>query len=148
MNIFVTSNCPKECAEFLDNKRVIKMCLETTQILSTAVHLNGGVGPYKPTHIHHPVVKWAAESKPNYLWLLDHLQALCDEYKKRYNKTHKCISYFDTLLELSEHVPGTERSPFVNCARNKSKGLDYTHLKDVFQAYTEYIHKRWELEQK
>jgi hypothetical protein len=40
MNIFVTSDCPKLSAQALDNKRVVKMVLETAQLLSTAIFIN------------------------------------------------------------------------------------------------------------
>jgi len=57
MNIFVTSNCPKLSAQALDNKRVVKMVLETAQLLSTAIFINSTItydNLYKPTHVKHP----------------------------------------------------------------------------------------------
>ena len=33
-----------------DNLRTVKMLLESTQLLSTALQLNGMPGPYKPNH--------------------------------------------------------------------------------------------------
>ena len=36
MNIFVTSLCPRISAQVLANKRVVKMVLETAQLLSAA----------------------------------------------------------------------------------------------------------------
>lgn len=38
MNIFFSDECPVKCAEYLDDKRVIKMILETGQMLSTAIY--------------------------------------------------------------------------------------------------------------
>ena len=63
MNIFVTSNCPILSAQALDNKRVVKMVLETAQVLSTAIFINSGItydGIYKPTHLKHSCTIWAA----------------------------------------------------------------------------------------
>lgn len=48
MNIFATSSNPRDCAQSLDDKRLVKMTLETTQILSTVMHLSGHAGPYRP----------------------------------------------------------------------------------------------------
>ena len=79
MNIFVTDPCPKISAQNLDNKRVVKMLLESAQLLSTAITLNGGKGIYKPTHIHHPCTKWVAHSYQNWLWLFRHMCHLQDE---------------------------------------------------------------------
>ena len=61
MNIFVTSNCPKLSAQALDNKRVVKMVLETAQLLSTAIFINSTItydNLYKPTHVKHPCTIW------------------------------------------------------------------------------------------
>lgn len=41
MNIFVTSECPEQAAKFLDDKRVVKMCAESVQMLATACHSKG-----------------------------------------------------------------------------------------------------------
>jgi hypothetical protein len=57
MNIFVTSICPIESVQALDNKRLIKMILESAQILSTAIWLNSKQSHselYRATHIKHP----------------------------------------------------------------------------------------------
>jgi hypothetical protein len=57
MNIFVTSTCPKISAQALDNKRVVKMVLETAQLLSTPIFINNSDikydNIYKPTHVKH-----------------------------------------------------------------------------------------------
>jgi hypothetical protein len=43
MNIFVTSLCPRISAQVLDNKRVVKMVLETAQLLSAAIFINSAI---------------------------------------------------------------------------------------------------------
>jgi len=99
MNIFVSSFDPIESAQFLDDKRVVKMCLESAQILSTVMNENGLNGPYKTTHKNHPIVKWVKESSENYWWLIEHFSALCDEYNLRFNKEHKCNQHYDTFVD-------------------------------------------------
>lgn len=51
MNIFATDPCPIKSAQFLDDKRVIKMILESAQMLCTALHQLGYDKeiPYKQT---------------------------------------------------------------------------------------------------
>jgi hypothetical protein len=39
MNIFFSSKNPVNCAKYLDDRRVNKMCLETTQMLCTALYI-------------------------------------------------------------------------------------------------------------
>ena len=75
MNIFVTHLDPVKCAQNLDDKRVIKMILESAQMLSTSINVSGGKGPYKTTHVNHPCSVWVRSSNANYYWLLNHFQA-------------------------------------------------------------------------
>ena len=84
-----------------DNYRTVKMILESTQLLSTAMHLNGMEGPYKPNHPKHPSTLWTAESSANWVSLLSHAFALCEEYEERFGKKHKCYSI---LLDMSKKV--------------------------------------------
>ena len=66
MNIFVSSFDAREAAKALDDKRLIKMVLETAQILSTNINLAGlRQGPYKTTHQNHPAVVWCRQSHAN-----------------------------------------------------------------------------------
>ena len=149
MNIFVTDENPRVCAENLDDKRVIKMVLESAQILSTAVTLNGGQGMYKPTHTGHPCVQWAAECYENWLWLFNHMMALHNEFKIiSGGKTH--LSFRKVMDSKLIHEAykfldrDKDRTPFVNCAGNKSLGLDYTDMTDVHKAYQLYLNDRWD----
>lgn len=146
MNIFVSSDCPKKCAAYLDDKRVVKMCLETAQILSTALRANGYEGDevYKSTHAKHPVVVWAGDTRLNYLWTLQHLQALCSEYENRYQKRHKCESMVVTFTKLAYIIPQGFQRPFKNCAANASLGVSFKDVADVHKAYRDYLHVRWQ----
>ena len=150
MNIFATSSDPIECAKFLDDKRCVKMCLETAQILSTVLHLRGHGGPYKPTHIHHPAVQWAAASRKNYQWTLQHFVALCDEYQARYHKVHKCKGLLKDFVLLGQQAtfPDWKQTPFVNCAANASLGISYKDIEDVHTAYKLYLSDRWDTDKR
>ena len=146
MNIFVTDFCPRRCAEYLDDKRVVKMVLETAQILSTAVRAHGynGDSVYKATHVNHPVVKWVCESRDNYMWTLKHFVALCREYTNRYGKTHKSQRLTTNFFNLAFKVPEGELTSFANCAANNEHGVSYKHIDDVYMAYKLYLCDRWE----
>jgi hypothetical protein len=109
MNIFVLDPSPETAAQMHCDRHVVKMILESTQILSTVMHQNGLQGPYRPTHKHHPCVRWAGESKENFEWLRRLLASLCAEYTLRYGKTHKCQQYLDSL---SCELPDTGLTPF------------------------------------
>jgi len=100
MNIFYLHNNPRKCAQMHCDKHVVKMIVETAQMLCTTHHLNNSIAPYKATHINHPCNIWCRESLDNYNWLCQLGLELCKEYTKRYNKVHKtqqviewCISH-------------------------------------------------------
>lgn len=102
------------------DKHVVKMVLETAQILSTVM---ADLFPsdiwYKPTHKNHPCVKWAASSYENFEWLLRHGQWIAEEYSYRYGKTHKSckilnyIKQLDQGMQLASKFPKFSRTPFV-----------------------------------
>ena len=120
MNIFYLHEDPRQCAEWMVDKHVVKMILETAQLLSTAHRILDGEESidtssgrkkkvyklyddrdttlYSATHINHPSAVWARQSVSNYNWLVDHLFALADEYTYRYSKTHA------TMTKLGYHI--------------------------------------------
>jgi len=98
MNIFYLDKCPVKAAKYQYNKHVVKMILESAQMLCTAHHvLDNRVRdlsdiPYRIAHINHPSTKWTRLDRYNYMWLYDHMMALGDEYTKRYGKKHLSIT--------------------------------------------------------
>jgi Pyrimidine dimer DNA glycosylase len=88
MNIFYLDKDPVVAAQQQVDKHVVKMPLETAQMLCSAFEV--GSAPYRRTHYNHPSTVWSRSSKANYQWLIKHGYALCEEYTKRYNKEHKC----------------------------------------------------------
>lgn len=107
MNIFILDLDPGKAAEYHCDKHVVKMVLETAQMLST---ISGG--PYKATHAAHPCTKWAAETNMNYRWLVRLGQALAAEYTFRYGKVHKCIEVIEALRSPPPAIPGGTLTPF------------------------------------
>lgn len=106
MNVFYTSPNQAKCARDLDDKRVVKMVLETAQILSTAASRWGAATTYKPTHKGHPCVVWAGNSKENYVWALKLFEHLSMEYTYRYGKQHKSFATLnDELCSFADFVP-------------------------------------------
>jgi hypothetical protein len=154
MNIFVTSDCPIECARSLDDKRVVKMVLESTQMLCTALNELAGdrICQYKSTHVNHPCNIWVRTSYQNWQWLYAHAKALSTEYTKRYSKFHKCNIILnrlpDIVLTVINKFPETGRTPFANCARNLSLNVDYSDVDDVHMAYQCYMADRWETDKR
>ena len=95
MNIFYLHRDPYKAAEYQYNKHVVKMILESAQMLCTAHHEIMGEDadvPYKRAHVNHPSTIWCRRSAENYTWLYDHMMALGKEYTKRYGKIHMSIN--------------------------------------------------------
>jgi len=136
MNIFAAWPSAKKSAEFLDDKRVVKMVLETCQLLCTSINLSGGVSPYKSTHKNHPCAVWARESKANYQWLLDHFFHLLNEYRARYGRTHKCEQYYDLLWDGIKHIPDAPATDHPNCTI-------FNECENVHLAYILYMQHKW-----
>ena len=115
MNIFVLNENPILAARDHCNKHVVKMILESAQMLcaahwigwQTMLKVDTGLNrkelmellspkidprlrpPWKMTHVAHPCTQWAQRSWGNYMWLSLHGMELCREYTHRYGKVHK-----------------------------------------------------------
>lgn len=115
MNIFVLDTNPHTAAEFQCDKHVVKMVLETAQILSTVHHMYGTDDErlYKPTHQHHPCTVWTAQSGKNYDWLYSHFVGLAYEYRHRYYKNHKTwLNLMPVLMHKPDSIPEIGYTPF------------------------------------
>lgn len=92
MNIFASSTCPTLSAAALDDRRLVKMILESAQIICTIAHQRGIPAPYKATHQNHPAVLWADSRRAHFDWLRNHFRALAMEYQHRFGRVHKSYS--------------------------------------------------------
>ena len=108
MNIFYLHKDPVIAAKVQYNKHVVKMILESAQMLCTAHHHydEDTDVPYKKAHYNHPSTIWTRESDEQYMWLFDHMVALGKEYTKRYGKVHLSINKcFLPLYRLPVGIP-------------------------------------------
>ena len=123
MNIFVLDKDPQIAAEMACDKHVVKMILETAQMLCTAARARGAWAPYGATHKGHPCTKWAGASLGNWKWLIEHGEALCGEYTKRYGKCHKSSSVigYCKVLKLDFANDEQQRTPFAQAMPDKYK---------------------------
>ena len=130
MNIFILDTNPVVAAQMQCDKHVVKMVLESAQILSTIAG-----GPYRPTHSSHPCVLWAKANATNYNWLVRHALALCAEYTARYGKRHKSQAVIEHCAPHSTQLP-IGVTPFVQCMPEQ-----YRHADPVI-AYRQYYHSK------
>jgi hypothetical protein len=108
MNIFILDYNPKKCAEYHANSHVVKMVLETSQILCGVHWVQGNEAPYKLSHRNHPCSIWARESLSNYLYLCELGLELCKEYTYRYGKRHKSQDVIEWCLINKPNIADKE----------------------------------------
>ena len=111
MNIFFLDWDTEKCAKYHCDKHVVKMILETAQLLCGVHWATGGEAPYLLSHKNHPCAIWARESYSNYVWLTDLGFALCNEYQNRYGKIHKSKSILDWCLVNRPNIPDIGLTP-------------------------------------
>jgi len=112
MNIFVLDSDPEVAASMACDKHVVKMVLETAQMMCTVVASYGHDTPYRPTHKKHPCTLWAGRSRANWSWLVDHGMSLCEEYTRRYGKVHKSQRVIEWCAMTHIDLPNVSRTPF------------------------------------
>jgi len=122
MNIFVLDECPVRAAHYQCDKHVVKMPLETAQILSTNLHLHHVDAPYRATHKNHPCTVWARSSQENCRWLLVHGLALCLEYTARYGRTHKSQRVVEWAASYIDCFPAGSRTPWPQAMPDEHRG--------------------------
>lgn len=110
MNIFVLDYNPRKCAEYHSNSHVVKMVLETAQLLCGVHHMTNQIteAPYKLSHRNHPCSIWARESLSNYLYLCELGLELCKEYTYRYGKRHKSQDVIEWCLINKPNIADKE----------------------------------------
>lgn len=158
MNIFYIDTDPYKAAERMVDRHVVKMVLETSQLLSTAHRLLDGeeyVGKsasgrsarrwrlpddretilYSATHINHPSAVWCRQSNNNYTWLYCHFVGLLNEYTYRYGKTHKCAepAFRQMLQSLPTNIPTGHLTPVT-----PAMAEEYLVGKDSLASYRNY----------
>ena len=142
MNIFFLDKDPRLAAEYHCDKHVVKMILESAQLLSTAHRLLDGqmyieqkatTGRnvkrwrlnderekvlYGVTHINHPSAVWSRSNIDHYRYLYDLFVYLMDEYTYRYGKVHKCTTLAKYLSSPPFNLNDYTQTPIL-CAMDK-----------------------------
>jgi len=127
MNIFFLDRIPQHAAKYHCDKHVVKMVLESAQLLSTAHRLLDGQSKagksksgrnvkrwtlndyregvlYQAGHVNHPCAVWVRANIDHYRYVYDLLYFLIAEYRSRYGKTHKCEALLGPLLSAPNNI--------------------------------------------
>ena len=156
MNIFACYESPHQAALFLPDKHIVKMPLESAQMLAVAMgryganlgnlrKLDGSTYSHQ-AFMHHPCTQWACYSFHNMAWLIVHAQSLMFEYLHRYGKHHGCATaigdasnlFTQSGYSLSSYI---DHTPF---ARAMPAEFKYDDSIDTITAYRRYLQtKKW-----
>ena len=137
MNIFYLHEEPAQAAQALYDKHVVKMVLETAQLLCAAHHLHDHTFPqqYRLTHASHPCTLWAAKSDSNYAWLYMSFLNIADEFEYRYGKQH--LSYLKLADELAFPPPAMQAESQIFTPPPLVMPTQF-HASDHVEAYRNY----------
>ena len=140
MNIFHLHKEPKICAEYHCDKHVVKMILETAQMLSTAYqkHCGDDDNLYKSAYPKHPMTIWVSNSIENYKYALILGTELGKQYTKRYRKIHKSSNIINLLRGIGRVWNVEDNFPSVNFTRPPLCMPDEYKCDDYIQAYRNY----------
>lgn len=143
MNIFVLSEDSVVAAHMQCDQHVVKMPLETAQLLCTAYP--DGVAPYRWTHYAHPCAVWTRTSRENYLWLLAHGRALSAEYRFRYGREHKSRDVIEWCAEHIDDIDFREpgQTPFALAMPGRYKRNDAVQSYRTFYLLDKSRFARW-----
>ena len=156
MNIFILNEDPVRSELDQCDKHIVKMPLESAQMLSTAHRILDGAETRRPSksgktmvkywqldaleefmyavaHPKHPCTIWTMQTKDNYDWHYEHFISLCDEYKYRYGREH--LSYTklkDVLRNPPNNIPSGNLTSFAQAMPDDVKNPD------PIQAYRGY----------
>ena len=141
MNIFVLDRDVVKSAQAHVDRHIVKMPLETAQLLCTArQELTGDADtiPYRKTHANHPCSVWARQSLANYTWLCNMGMELCKEYTYRYGKVHKCQAVIENCIE---NTPDPNVFTYLELTEFPQAMDDEYKLSDPVLAYRNYYNK-------
>ena len=147
MNIFVLDENPRIAAEYMCDKHVPKMIVETFQMMGSALRRHGATDdmmpltqagtPLKGGHKHHPCTLWAGETRTNFNWLGLHGLNLCNEFITRYGKYHSCHNKIGYMMDIGvDIIPSGRQTPFAQAMPDEYKNSD------AVTAYRQYYHSK------
>jgi hypothetical protein len=137
MNIFALHDDPLMAASYMCDKHVVKMILESAQMLSTVHHVTESPMNkeklYKKCFVNHPCTLWVTYSKANYIWLSEHALALSHIYARRYNKCHKSFPLLHAMNVQIPELPNRGLTEFAQAMPEQ-----YKTMGDPVLAYRKY----------
>lgn len=146
MNLFILDTDPFKAAQYYQDLHLNKIIVEGTQVLATAYPLTvlqqadcprtqKGT-PRKHSHYNHPVTKWVRTNINNFVWTLNHVDALYQERLYRFNKQHFSRAFIDWCWSNPPELPHESRTEHPQCFVNTYPEL--VVINDPVKGYQNY----------
>lgn len=170
MNVFILDKDPIVSAQLQCDKHIVKMIVESAQMLSTAHRMLDGdlerrpskSGKtivkywrmpdwrentlYKAVHMYHPCSVWTMKSNNNYNWHWIHFAALCDEYKYRYEKVHATDTQLRSVLKaLPENIPVGPMTPQPLAMTSNPECMDPNNIVESYRKFYQTKQHRFKM---
>lgn len=170
MNVFILDKDPVVSAQLQCDKHIVKMIVESAQMLSTAHRMLDGdlerrpskSGKtivkywrmpdwrentlYKAVHMYHPCSVWTMKSNNNYNWHWIHFAALCDEYKYRYEKVHATDTQLRNVLKtLPENIPVGPMTPQPLAMTSNPECMDPNNIVESYRKFYQTKQQRFKM---
>lgn len=137
-----------------DARRANKQILESTQQIAVASHMRDFVGgriplkndltPYSvKRHQHHPCTKWTYASSTNFIWHVNYVWALIEEYQRLTGKAHACGLALQRAQIAPDYMMPTEAPPFVGSAQYRSGVYTIEESHSLYEKYFMYTANKW-----
>ena len=148
MNIFVLDKSPTEAAKMYCDKHVPKMVCELYQQMGSALRRHGATDeqmpltksntPLKGGYHFHPATRWVGDTRENFIWAAFHAAMLCEEYERRFGKSHYCVNGIEQMFHMMSMIPEGELTEFAQCMPD-----EYKVEGDAVTAYRNYyLHEK------
>ena len=149
MGFIVIDDNPTICAMALDDALLNRKIIEVAQTLSIVIAENPLIEKlpdnlYKMSFASKANKEWIASSNKNFRWAWLYLKALCDEYKYRFEETHKCELIYLIALSYENYFPNADFTPFIkDFPKTLKKYNEYMETMNIFTAYKKYLTDEW-----
>ena len=131
MNLFILDESPIYAAMSYCDKHVPKLIVECFQMLGSAQRRHGAQDADMPLtskgtpllggYHNHPATRWVGATRENYFWTCFHAAMLCEEFEKRFGKTHSCAEGIEHLYMMADRIPEGELTEFAQCMPDEYK---------------------------
>ena len=150
MGFIIVDDNPTICAMALDDNLLNRKIIEVAQTISVVIRDNPLIKDlpdnlYATTFASKNNKEWIASSNKNFRWSWLYLKALCDEYRYRFDITHKCEYVYLVAMNYEDYFPNEDFTPFIKDFSKTTKNYnELMEMTNIFSAYKKYLTSEWE----